>query len=84
MFTFFLEIGTANIFFRRAEMVQWVAKSLQPFSIVEDHGFRLLMKMGCPEYYIPSATMVSCDAQLVFARTHNWIAKILQVSETID
>ena len=73
-----------NIFFHRAEMVWWVAESLWPFSIVEDHGFRSLMKTGRPEYYIPSAATVSHDVQLVFVCTRNRIAKMLQVSETVD
>ena len=42
------------------------------------------MKTGCPEYYIPSATTVLHDAQLVFVHTRNQIAKMLQVNETID
>ena len=73
-----------NIFFRRAEMVWWVAESLQPLSIVEDCGFRSLMKMGHPKYYIPSAATVLHDVWLVFMCTRNWIAKMLQVSETVD
>ena len=30
-----------------------------PFSIVEDRGFRCLMKTGRPEYYLPSRSTVS-------------------------
>ncbi|EJD32856.1 hypothetical protein AURDEDRAFT_46353, partial [Auricularia subglabra TFB-10046 SS5] len=43
----------------RAEIVKWVAQSARPFSIVEDEGFRVLMKTGRPEYWIPSASTVA-------------------------
>ena len=32
---------------------------MQPFSIVEDDGFHVLMKTGQPEYYIPSRLTVN-------------------------
>jgi hypothetical protein len=38
----------------RAEIVRWVSESLCPFVIVEDQGFKSLMKTGRPEYYLPS------------------------------
>ena len=38
----------------RAEIVRWVAESQRPFQIVEDRGFKNLMKTGWPDYYIPS------------------------------
>ena len=38
------------------------------------------MKTGRPEYYIPSATTVSRDVRIVFARTHARIGQMLQVS----
>ncbi|EDQ99622.1 uncharacterized protein LACBIDRAFT_316310 [Laccaria bicolor S238N-H82] len=41
------------------EIVRWVAESMRPFSIVEDHGFRCLMKTGRPEYYLPSHSTIS-------------------------
>ncbi|KAG2037358.1 hypothetical protein BDR03DRAFT_825617, partial [Suillus americanus] len=50
----------------KAEIVRW------------DCGFQSLMKTGRPEYYIPSPSTVSCDIKLVFARTRQWIAKMLQ------
>ena len=64
----------------RAEIVRWVAEDLQPFSIVEDRGFKSVMKTGRPGCYLPSRTTVSRDMQLVFVRTCNCIAKMLQVS----
>lgn len=36
------------------------------------------MKTGRPEYYIPSPSTVSRDVKLVFARTRQRIAKMLQ------
>ncbi|KIL60457.1 hypothetical protein M378DRAFT_83700, partial [Amanita muscaria Koide BX008] len=64
----------------RAEMVCWVSESLRPFSIVRDRSFNNLMKTGRPEYYIPSPQTVSRDVRLVFKRTRERIAKMLQVS----
>ena len=64
----------------RAEIVRWVAESLRPFSIVEDRGFKSLMKTGRPEYYLPSPDTVSRDVKLVFMQTRKRIAKMLQVS----
>ena len=63
----------------RAEIVRWVSESMRPFSIVEDRGFQCLMKTGRPDYYLPSASTVSRDVKLVFARTRERIAKLLQV-----
>ncbi|KAF8236208.1 hypothetical protein L208DRAFT_1252844, partial [Tricholoma matsutake] len=62
----------------KAEIVCWVSESLRPFKIVKDCGFLSLMKTGCPEYYIPSASTVSQDVKPVFARTQDWIAKLHQ------
>ena len=67
----------------RAEIVCWISESLRPFKIVEDRGFQCLMKTGCPEYYIPSASTVSRDVKLVFARTRERIAKLLQVKALV-
>ncbi|KAF9471532.1 hypothetical protein BDN70DRAFT_819880 [Pholiota conissans] len=49
-----------------------------PFKIVSDCGFLSLMKTGRPGYYILSPSQVSRDVKLVFAQTHERIAKILQ------
>ncbi|KAG6913256.1 hypothetical protein DXG01_008365 [Tephrocybe rancida] len=64
----------------RAEIVRWIAECVRPFKIVEDRGFRCLMKTGRPEYWIPSAATVSRDVRLVFARARERIGKILQTS----
>jgi hypothetical protein len=63
----------------RAEIVHWVSESARPFEIVNDRGFQSLMKTGRPAYYIPSPSMVSCDVRMMFARTRQRIARILQV-----
>ncbi|KAG1722144.1 uncharacterized protein EDB91DRAFT_1064029, partial [Suillus paluster] len=62
----------------RAEIVHWVSKSLRPFDVIKDRAFQSLMKMGRPEYHIPSPSTVSCHVQLVFVRTQKWVAKMLQ------
>ena len=63
----------------RIETVRWVSESLRPFTIVEDRGFRVLMRNGRPEYYIPSAVTVARDVKQVFAKTRQRIAHLLQV-----
>lgn len=63
-----------------SEFVRWVAESKRPFQIVNDRGFRSLMKTGRPECYIPSAETVSRDVKDVFVRVRECIAKMLQVS----
>ncbi len=68
-----------NVVWSRAEIVRWVSESHRPFSIVEDRGFRCLMKTGRPEYYLPSARTVSCDVKEVFKKARSRIAKVLQV-----
>lgn len=70
-----------NMLSCRAELVRWVAESLRPFDIVKDRGFQSLMKTGRPEYYLPSPRTVSRDVKLVFARTRQRIAKMLQASQ---
>ena len=63
----------------RAEIIKWVSESMRPFSIVEDNGFKTLMKTGQPDYYLPSQCTVAHDVRQVFKRTCKWIAKMLQV-----
>ena len=65
----------------RAEIVRWVSESKRPFNIVNDCGFQNLMKMGRPEYYIPSPSTVSRDVKKVFVNVHKRIAKMLQEHE---
>ena len=65
--------------FDRAEIVRWVAESMRPFSIVEDRGFRSLMKTGRPEHYIPSHFTVSRDVKDVFVKVRKRIGEMLQV-----
>ena len=63
----------------KAEIVQWVAESMHPFSIVADRGFLTLMKTGRLGMYILSLSTVVCDVKQVFAKSQQRIAKMLQV-----
>ena len=64
----------------RAEVVRWVSESNRPFQIVADHGFLALMKTGRPHMWIPRPTTVASDVRMVFARTRQQVAVMLQVS----
>ena len=64
-----------------AEFVRWVAESNRSFQIVNDWGFRSLMKTGRPEYHIPSAETLSHDVKNVFVRVRERISKMLRVSD---
>ncbi|KAL1739475.1 hypothetical protein HDZ31DRAFT_49335 [Schizophyllum fasciatum] len=55
-----------------------MAESYRPFSVVDDEGFKRLMKTGRPEHYLPSQSTVSRDLKRVFARSRACIAKMLQ------
>jgi hypothetical protein len=68
----------------RAAIVRWVCENLRPFSIVHDQGFRILMKTGRPEYYLPSSSTVSRDVRLVFANVRKRMAKMMKVSFKIQ
>jgi hypothetical protein len=61
------------------EIVQWVAESMHPFKIVDNHGFQCLMKTGRPDYYLPSAQTVSCDVKQIFMSCQKQIANMLHV-----
>ncbi|KAL6300118.1 hypothetical protein BKA93DRAFT_741171, partial [Sparassis latifolia] len=56
----------------------WQEASLRLFTIVEDWAFQSLMKMGRPEYWIPSRWTVARDVHKVFARCHARVTKMLQ------
>jgi hypothetical protein len=49
------------------------------FQIVNNPGFWMLMKMGWPDCYIPSAKMLSCDVRKIFVCVHRHISKMLKV-----
>jgi len=53
---------------------------MQSFSIVEDPGFKSLMKTGHPDHYLPSRFTVARDVEHVFKKTRKYIATMLQVS----
>lgn len=58
-----------------------MAESARPFKIVSDRSFQSLIKMGRPGYYILSPSQVLQDVKLVFAQSHEQIAKMLKVSD---
>jgi hypothetical protein len=60
--------------------VRWTAESIRPASIIEDSGFKVLMKTGHPHYKILSRFTVAWDVHEVFKRMKARIAKMLQVS----
>ena len=64
--------------------MHWVSESLRPYSIVEDRGFKSLMKTGRPVSYVPLPSTISRDVKLVFARTRQRIANMLRVSLSHD
>ena len=62
--------------------MQWMAESFRPFAIVDDDGFKRLMKTGRPDYYIPSRSTVSRDVKNVFVKSKGRVSKFLRVSES--
>ncbi|KAL1662527.1 hypothetical protein GGF50DRAFT_58815, partial [Schizophyllum commune] len=62
----------------RVETVRWMAESFHPFAVVEDKGYKRLMKTGRPECYIPSRSTVSCNVKSTIIKTRAGIGKFLQ------
>ncbi len=52
--------------------------------VVEDNGFKSLMKTGRPGYWIPSRSTVSRDIKSVFKNVRERAAKMLQVSQLVS
>ncbi|RPD52227.1 hypothetical protein L226DRAFT_425154, partial [Lentinus tigrinus ALCF2SS1-7] len=61
-----------------AWIVRWVAENKRPYDTVKDRAFLTLMKMGRPEYKIPSPATVSRDVRRMFARCHARVTRMLQ------
>jgi len=53
---------------------------MRPLSIVEDDGFKNLMKTGRPNYKLPKRMTVARDVKHVFQKTKKRIKKLLRVS----
>jgi len=53
---------------------------MRPTSIVEDEGFKTLMKTGRPNYKLPKRITVARDVKQVFKKMKKRVAKLLQVS----
>lgn len=68
------------------EFALWVSENKHPFNIVEDRGFKKLMKTGPgrPHQYIPSASTLHRDVRAIFASTRQRLASKLQVSIRVD
>jgi hypothetical protein len=66
----------------RIEIVRWIAESKCPFAIVKDHGFKELMKTGCPEYRLPSPATVARDVKQVIVSMRSLVATKLKVIVT--
>ncbi|KIK40538.1 hypothetical protein CY34DRAFT_24776 [Suillus luteus UH-Slu-Lm8-n1] len=58
------------------EEILQMADQVRNAEEVRGKGFQSLMKIGRPEYYIPSPSTVSRDVRLVFAKTRQRIAKM--------
>ncbi|KAI9449207.1 hypothetical protein BJY52DRAFT_1097936, partial [Lactarius psammicola] len=69
----FKHVGTGRVTYSHRQHTRIEARY-----IVNDHAFRCLMKTGRPDYYIPSAEMLSRDVKNVFVRVRERIAKLLQ------
>ena len=53
---------------------------MQPFSIVEDHGFHCLMETGRPEHYLPSHFTVPHNVKELLVKVQKRIGEMLQVN----
>ncbi|KIK80333.1 hypothetical protein PAXRUDRAFT_158958 [Paxillus rubicundulus Ve08.2h10] len=72
-----LRDGTITVLFERQGKGK-VTYSHRQHTRISDRGFQCLMKTGRPEHYIPSPPTVSRDVRLVFARTRQRVATMLQ------
>jgi hypothetical protein len=70
---------TFTDFLDSMEIIKWVVESMWPFNIVEDDGFKILMKMGRPEYYILSQPTVAWDVKHMFKKRWESVVMMLQV-----
>ena len=61
-----------------------MSESLRPLSIVEDEGFKTLMKTGRPNYKLLKRVTVARDVKQVFKKTKKRVAKLLQVSILVE
>ena len=59
--------------------MKWVTENRQPFTIVEDPQFILLIKTRRPGYRLPSAATVARDVKHVFIEMRQQISKALKV-----
>ncbi|KAG1718887.1 uncharacterized protein EDB91DRAFT_1009556, partial [Suillus paluster] len=76
-----LMTGTITASFERKGKGKVTFSHHQHTKMETNFRFQSLMKTGRPEYYIPSPSTVSHDVRLVFVRTHQRIANMLQKYE---
>ena len=60
--------------------VLWMAEKQRPFELLNDKGYRRIMKEGRPEHYVPSLSTVSQDVKNTFKGAREQISKLLRVS----
>ncbi|KAF8157992.1 hypothetical protein B0H34DRAFT_656671 [Crassisporium funariophilum] len=71
--------GKGKVMFSTQQHTKAEARySLQPFDIVKDRAFVNLMKTGQPKTYIPSPSTILRNVKVVFAKTLEHVAKLLQ------
>ncbi|KAJ7082162.1 hypothetical protein C8R43DRAFT_965514 [Mycena crocata] len=56
----------------RTGFIRWISKSLRPFVIAADRGFRYLMRSGRPTVWIPSSSTIARD-EVLFNKTRDCI-----------
>jgi hypothetical protein len=54
-----------------------MAESKQPFKVMKDKGFLILMKTGHPEYCLPSPVTVARDVKHVFVNIRPQLSRML-------
>lgn len=65
----------------RVESALWVCESGRPYNIIEDPGFRRLVKTGRPDYPLTSAKTLARDVLRVYEYGKTCIIECLKVSE---
>ncbi|KAM5530079.1 hypothetical protein V8D89_016251, partial [Ganoderma adspersum] len=65
------------------KIVKWVCESLCAFHIVDNPGFKVLIKTRCPGYYPPSLSTVALNMREVFKCSCSQITKMLQDHDSV-
>lgn len=59
---------------------QWICESLRPFDIVEDPGYRRLVKTGRPDFPTPSSKTLRQNVYNIYDRVLPRVSRMLKVS----